>query len=174
MFAIIRRYSSLSRSTPCQTRTFIGFYLGFGCSNDQIHHLLLDSNLDFLCLSETWLHENSLSAALEVPGFKLYRKDRVGSKGGGVMIYVKTGIQCNDIAWANCIDLECIGLNLILSLQMSFVLIVIYRPPSSNISFYENLKQLLKQSDFNKEVFYYGRLILILININWEERISNR
>ncbi len=45
---------------------------------------LLDSNLDFLCLSETWLHENSPSAALEVPGFKLYRRDRVGSKGGGV------------------------------------------------------------------------------------------
>ncbi len=141
--------------------------------SDQIHHLLLDSNLDFLCLSETWLHENSPSAALEVPGFKLYRRDRVGSKGGGVMIYVKTGIQCNEIVWANCIDLECIGLNLVLSPQMSFVLIVIYRPPSSNISFYENLKQLLKQCDFNKEVIIMGDF-----NINWDdkpsERISNR
>ncbi len=66
------------------------------------------------------------------------------------MIYVKTGIQCNEVAWANCIDLEFIGLNFRLSPQMSFVLIVIYRPPSSNISFYENLKQLLKQCDFNK------------------------
>ncbi len=74
--------------------------------SDQIHHLLLDSNLDFLCLSETWLHENSPSAALEVPGFTFYRRDRVGSKGGGVMIYVKTGIQCNEIAWANRINLE--------------------------------------------------------------------
>lgn len=25
--------------------------------NDQIQHLLYESNLDFLCLSETWLHE---------------------------------------------------------------------------------------------------------------------
>jgi len=133
--------------------------------SEQIHHLLLESNLDFLCLSETWLHENSPSAALEVPGFKLYRRDRVGSKGGGVMIYVKTTIQCKEIAWADCMDLECIGLNLILAPQMSFVLIVIYRPPSSNITFYENLKQLLKQCDFNKEVIIMGDF-----NINWEDK----
>ncbi len=48
---------------------------------------------------------------------------------------------------------------------MSFVLIVIYRPPSSNISFYENLKQLLKQCDFNKEVIIMGDF-----NINWDDK----
>lgn len=51
------------------------------------------------------------------------------------MIYVKTGFQCNEIAWSNCMDLECIGLNLILSPLRSFVLIVIYHPPFSNSSF---------------------------------------
>ncbi len=48
---------------------------------------------------------------------------------------------------------------------MSFVLIVIYRPPSSNIRFYENLKQLLKQCDFNKEVIIMGDF-----NINWDDK----
>lgn len=112
--------------------------------SDQVHHLLLDSNLDFLCLSETWLHKNTPSAALKVPGFNFYRRDRVGSKGGGVMIYVKDRIQCNEIHWSNCEELECIGLNIILSPQMSFTLIVIYRPPSSSISFYEKFEKLLK------------------------------
>lgn len=130
--------------------------------SDQIQHLLMGSNLDFLCLSETWLHVNSPSAALEVPGFKMYRKD---SKGGGVMIYVKNSIHCNEITLSNSVDLECIGLNFILSPQMSFVLIVIYRPPSSNSSFYENLKQLLKQCDFNKEVIIMGDF-----NINWDDK----
>lgn len=46
--------------------------------SDQIHHLLMDSTLDFLRLSETWLHENAPSATLKVPGFNIYRRNRVG------------------------------------------------------------------------------------------------
>lgn len=67
--------------------------------SDQIQHLLTDSNLDFLCLSETWLHEHAPSAALVVPGYVNFRRDRVGSKGGGVMIYVKDNIHCDEIHW---------------------------------------------------------------------------
>lgn len=137
--------------------------------SDQVHHLLLDSNLDFLCLSETWLHKNTPSAALKVPGFNFYRRDRVGSKGGGVMIYVKDRIQCNEIHWSNCEELECIGLNIILSPQMSFTLIVIYRPPSSSISFYEKFEKLLKECNFNKEVIIMGDF-----NINWGEKSSRK
>ncbi len=137
--------------------------------SEQVHHLLLDSNLDFLCLSETWLHENTPSAALKVPGFNFYRRDRVGSKGGGVMIYVKDRIQCNEIHWSNCEELECIGLNIILSPQMSFTLIVIYRPPSSNTSFYEKFEKLLKECNFNKEVIIMGDF-----NINWGEKSSRK
>ena len=54
--------------------------------SDQVHHLLLDFSLDFLCLSEIWLHKNTTSAALKVPGFNIYRRDRVGSKGGRDMM----------------------------------------------------------------------------------------
>ena len=39
--------------------------------SDQIQHLLMESNLDFLCLSETWLHENSPTAALNIPGYQM-------------------------------------------------------------------------------------------------------
>ncbi len=59
--------------------------------SEQIQHLLLDSNLDFLCLSETWLSQNAPLAALNIPGYNIYRKDREGSKkGGGVMVYIKS------------------------------------------------------------------------------------
>lgn len=81
------------------------------------------------------------------------------------MIYVESGIQCNEIVWPNNTDLECIGLNLILSPQMSFTLMVIYRPPYSNVSFYENLKQVLKLCNFSKEV-----IIMEDFNINWDDK----
>lgn len=131
----------------------------------QVHHLLTDSNLDFLCLCETWLKESSPSAASNVSGFKSFRRDRVGSKGGGVMIYVKDNIQCNEICWSNCKELECIGLNIILSPQMSFFLIVIYQPSSSNSSFYEHFQNLLRECNFNKEVIIMGDFY-----INWMDK----
>lgn len=52
--------------------------------------------------------------------------------------------MCNKIHWSSFKELEFIGLNIILSPQMSFVLIIIYHPPSSNSTFYEKLEKLLK------------------------------
>lgn len=118
--------------------------------SEQIQHLLLDSNLDFLCLSETWLNQTAPSAALNFPGYSIYRKDRGGSKrGGGVMVYIKSTLQCHKIKWSHNL-LECLGLNITLSPQMSFVLVVMYRPPSADNSFYENFEQLLKESNLDK------------------------
>lgn len=65
---------------------------------EQIHHLLLNSNLDYLCLSETWLYKNAPSAALNITGYNIHRRDREGAKGGGVMIYIKDTIQCHERA----------------------------------------------------------------------------
>ena len=60
------------------------------------------------------------------------------------MVYVKNDFQCNEIKWSNCNDLECIGLNITLSPHMTFTVIVLYRPPSSDCSFYQKLEILLK------------------------------
>ena len=132
---------------------------------DQVYHLLHDSNLDFLCLSETWLHTNSPSAALQVPGYQSFRQDRSYGRGGGVMIYVKDHLNCHQICWPFNHDLECLGLKLMLSPEMSFVLIVVYRPPSSNNDFYTTFKKRLKACDFKTEVILLGDL-----NCNWLDK----
>lgn len=54
--------------------------------------------------------------------------------GGGVMFYVKDNTNCHQIQWKHDYELECIGLNVILSPQMSFNLIGLYRPPSSTLA----------------------------------------
>ena len=58
-----------------------------------MQHLLLDSTLDFLCLSETWLNKNAPSAAVNVSGFKVFRRDREISKGGGVICLLGGQVQ---------------------------------------------------------------------------------
>ncbi len=42
---------------------------------DEIRILLTGSNLDFLCLSETWLHDNILTNMVAIPGYMCYKKD---------------------------------------------------------------------------------------------------
>lgn len=37
-----------------------------------------------MCVSETWLTDQLLSQVVNIPGFKLIRKDRKGRRGGGV------------------------------------------------------------------------------------------
>ncbi len=137
--------------------------------SEQINHLLSESNLDFICLSETWLHKNSPSAADKILGYVEFRRDRAEVKGGGVLVYVRETIQCREIEWQGLNDLECIGLNMILAPQISFTLIVIYRPPSSNISFLDKFKEILCQCDFKKEVIIMGDL-----NLNWEDKTSRK
>lgn len=81
-------------------------------------------------------------------------------EGGRVMIYIKEHIICHQICWPFVHDLEWIDLNIMLSSEMSFVLIVVYRPPSSNNDFYVTLEKLLQECYFKTEV------ILLDLNCN--------
>ena len=42
-----------------------------------------------MAVSETWLQEDTLDAAVALPGYNLVRRDRCGKRGGGVAIYVR-------------------------------------------------------------------------------------
>ena len=50
---------------------------------DQIQNLLMESNLDFLCMSETWLTSNVPTDLINIQGYTCYRKDRPEGKGRG-------------------------------------------------------------------------------------------
>lgn len=47
------------------------------------------SNIDIICLTETWLSEDISNELVAVDGYKLYRNDRKYSRGGGIAIYCK-------------------------------------------------------------------------------------
>ena len=67
---------------------------------DQLKQYLLDSNITFSGLSETWLNKNIPSSMLYVPGYQLFRLDRAWvnaknqiKKGRGLCCY--TNGNCN-------------------------------------------------------------------------------
>ena len=41
---------------------------------------------------ETWAHKDIADSGLEIPGYKLFRRDR-GVKGGGLAVYVKNDVK---------------------------------------------------------------------------------
>lgn len=103
---------------------------------EQLEHLLTGSNIDYLCLTETWLTPKTPWFVFTVPGYNVYRRDRIKGKGGGVLIYVKDSIQSQQIAIPEN-NLECVGVKITLSPQMSFAVLVVYRPPTASNDFFE-------------------------------------
>lgn len=87
---------------------------------------------------------------------------------GGVMIYIRDHFKCQQICWPFNHDLERLGLNVMLSPEMSFVLVV-YHPPSSNNEFYTIFKKLLQACDFKKEVILLGDL-----NCTWFDKTNRK
>jgi len=62
-------------------------------------------------------------------------------------------------------DLECIIVTIVLSPQMSFTVVGLYRPPNSTKTFYNKLKSVLKEIGSKTELIVLGDF-----NINWAEK----
>ncbi len=88
----------------------------------------MNSNLDFLALSETWLSTSTPTCMIDVPGYSCYRKDRPSRRGGGVIIYIKDTLKCAEVK-LDIAGLECLALNVIMSPKMNFNVVILYTPP---------------------------------------------
>lgn len=94
---------------------------------------------------------------IDIPGYVCYRKDRSSGRGGGVLFYVRDTFKCNEIK----LDTS-LALNVVLSPKINFNIAVLYNPPSHDISFHNDLDELLKLSNFRSESILLGDF-----NINW-------
>lgn len=130
---------------------------------EQLEHLLTDSNVDYLCLTETWLTSTTPPSVFNVPGYKVYRRDRIKGKGGGVLIYVKDTMQSEQIN-IPASNLECVGVKITLSPQMSFTVFAVYRPPAATNDFFDYISDVLKQ--------YAGSEVILMgdFNLNWLDK----
>ena len=70
---------------------------------NEIRLLVLEKNLDILCISETWLQPNVRDQYIEISDFNVFRHD-VG-RGAGVCIYVKDCFKVTEID--NAINRKC-------------------------------------------------------------------
>ena len=100
---------------------------------------------DVITLSETWL--SKYTPHFNIAGYKMYRKDRVCKKGGGVAILVSTALHSREIDIENTNDsLEICGVQ-IKTNKGQLGIFSMYRPPNTNAgafvkSFVKTLKKI--------------------------------
>lgn len=71
----------------------------------EIYNLLISSEVDIICISETWLGAHISDSSVTIPGFTIYRCDRLHRVGGGVAIYIsdkiKSSLVCSKTSFGN-------------------------------------------------------------------------
>ena len=50
-------------------------------------------NPSVICITETWLSEEVEDYLIAIPGYRMFRTDRKGRRGGGTAIYVKSHLN---------------------------------------------------------------------------------
>ncbi len=111
------------------------------CKITLLQELVHAGDYEVICVCETWLNKTVLDSEL-LPGFNIFRKDRNGKIGGGVLIAVKEGLQ----ATRRC-DLERDGAEFVVVQinkvnNSSVILYTYYRPPQT----YSDSLKLLNNS----------------------------
>lgn len=68
---------------------------------DEIKSMMENSLVDAFGISETWYNELVSDSAVRISGFKVYRCDRIYSKGGGVCLYIREHLKARVIYNSN-------------------------------------------------------------------------
>ncbi|XP_065411777.1 uncharacterized protein LOC135973241 [Chrysemys picta bellii] len=100
-----------------------------GNKQGELEVLAQSGNYDVIGITETWW-DNSHDWSTVMDGYKLFRKDRQGRKGGGVALYVREEYDCSELRYETAEKPESLWIKLrSVSNKGDVVVGVCYRPP---------------------------------------------
>ena len=130
---------------------------------NSINKLDQSPRIHIIALTETWLNSNISDAKVFLPGFTLFRRDRLVKKGGGVAVFVSESI--NAVRRSDLEIDESVWIEIFLPKSKGLLFGTFYRPPSESVSqpdldymdrFYNSLdyaaaegKEIIVNRDFN-------------------------
>lgn len=130
---------------------------------------------DIVVLTETWLSQNTKNPDISISNFDPpYRKDREGRPGGGVAIYIKSGIalhkQTNLVE--NNIEALCIEVSL---RGHKFLLGGFYRPPNSGCEYWDSIESTFDNLNNSaiKDLIILGDFNCNMQRLNTPNRMHN-
>ena len=80
----------------------------------ELNIMVDDIKPHIICITESWANNDITNAELALEGYVMFRKDRIGRRGGGVLLYIKDTIpayevqlqeeaDCNEAIWCNLV-----------------------------------------------------------------------
>ena len=104
---------------------------------NEFSNLIQQNKFDIIMITETWLDTRVGCDVFSIPGYRMYRCDRVVGRGGGVGAYVKSSLVSNKIEFDFVISntTEQMFLSFKIAKQ-SYAVGVIYRPPNSALNMF--------------------------------------
>ncbi len=96
----------------------------------EVRDYLREEKPDVMCMTETKLRQEIL-LNFEKEGYKLWRRDRKGKGGGGVLILVREDIQVEDVQYGSDMA-EVISITIRIGGGERRKIIVAYVPPKTN------------------------------------------
>ena len=79
---------------------------------DELQQIAELNSASVICITESWLSPDIPDHCVSIPGFNLFRRDRIGSSGGGVCVYLDHEIPCNRLDSCDQSDVESIWISL--------------------------------------------------------------
>ncbi|GAB0210105.1 hypothetical protein GRJ2_003476300 [Grus japonensis] len=141
-----------------------------GNKQEELEAIVQQDSYDLVAITETWWDDShDWSAAMD--GYKLFRRDRQGRRGGGVALYVRECFDCIELD--DCDKVECLWVRMRGKANKADILLgVCYRPPNqdeeADEAFYKRLAEvsqslaLVLVGDFN------------LLDVCWKYNIAER
>ena len=133
---------------------------------DELRCLIKTEPVNVIAVTETFIDSTNIDLLSEydIEGFKLFNKDRVNRRGGGVALYVSTWLHPVDITPRdNDVEHVCVKLTLD---KIKVNTSVTYRPPGQNLEKDNEMYNVLSQNLRSGESIILGDFNLP--HINWE------
>lgn len=67
---------------------------------DDITRFIINNEYDIFAITETWLKSTTPTASISINGYDIFRRDKQ-TRGGGIVIFVKTTLKCKMIIFSN-------------------------------------------------------------------------
>lgn len=131
------------------------------CKFSEIKALLTapeNSSLHIFGISETKLKPHKMSTCFTIDGFQTpFRKDNDSNGGGGIMVYVRNGINATRRSDLETNNISCIWLEITIGKGKPFLVGNMYRPPDSRIEFNDRFESFMDiVSMEGKEIILLG------------------
>ena len=112
---------------------------------NELNIMVEDIDPHIIGITESWANTDITDAELGLTGYVMFRRDRIGRRGGGVILYVKESIQAYEIKLESEADYDEAVWCKIVSGNSKLTIGLVYRSPNTNEADNTKIQNAIKE-----------------------------